>query len=129
MIMLQGSLKEKLCQNHKLLTFQILNKNQIPHSLQRHTTLNIFVGLSKSNYQFISWEFRFGTCWLDQIGSFSDWICISKVFKYVKYIQNVQNLILDAGRISKWKVLFDSLNHGFFSIRNDFIRKSKNQAD
>ena len=52
--MLQGSLKEKLCQSHKLLTFQILNKNQIPHYLQRHTTLNIFFGLSKSNYQFIS---------------------------------------------------------------------------
>ena len=61
--------------------------------------------------------------WLDQIGSFSDLICIGKVFNY---IQNIQNLIHEAGRILKSKVLFDLLDH----VRADyFLKKFKNWLD
>ena len=49
--------------------------------------------------------------------------CIDKMFKYMR---NIQNLILDTGRISKWNVLFDSLNH----VRvNNILKKSKNRPD
>ena len=58
--------------------------------------------------------------WLDQIGSFSDSTCIGKLFKY---IQNIQNVIYDAGQIPKWKVLFDLFNY----VRaNCFFKKFKN---
>ena len=59
--------------------------------------------------------------WLDGTGSFSDLIYIGKVFKYMK---SIQKLIHDTGRIPKWKVLFDLLNH----LRADYydFEKSKN---
>ena len=58
--------------------------------------------------------------WLGWIGSLSDWICVGKVFKYIR---NIQNLILDKSWISKWKVLFDSLNH--VRLDNYFLRNPK----
>ena len=62
---------------------------------------------------------------LDRIGSFSDLICIGKLFKY---IQNIQNAIHDAGRIPKWKVLLELLNH--MRVRADyFVKKFKNRPD
>ena len=46
----------------------------------------------------------------------SDWFIprLDMYMKVFKYIRNIQNLILDAGWISKWKVLFDL----FFNISN-----------
>ena len=50
MITLQDNPGEKKYQSHELLTFQIFNGKRIPLCPQRHTTLNDFFGLLKSNY-------------------------------------------------------------------------------
>ena len=50
-------------------------------------------------------------------------MCIDKVFKYM---QNIQNLIHEAGRILKRKVLFDLLNHVRAAC---FFKKFKNWPD
>ena len=58
--------------------------------------------------------------WFDRIGLFSKWILTSKLFKYIR---NIQNLFLTTDQISKEKVLFDSFNH----VRVEkFFKKSKN---
>ena len=55
--------------------------------------------------------------------SFSDLICTGKL---LKHIQNIQNVIHDAGLIPKCKVFFDLLKH----VRVDyFFKKSKNRPD
>ena len=72
------------------MTFQICDKKRTLHSLQRHATLNDFFWsteklLSVDNLGLIY-------PWLDWTGSFADWICICKVFKYIR---NIESLILD----------------------------------
>ena len=119
--MLQDCPGEKQYQSHKLLTFQIRNKktNSALSSKTYHFKLlfwSIEEQLSVENPGLIH-------PWIDRIVSFSDLICIGKLFKY---IQNIQHVIHDADRIPKWKVLLDLLNH----VRTYyFSKKSKNRLD